>query len=652
MTHPLKNLAKGIVCLLTLWLISLTPTTKGTPLLANETPQDSPHPSCQISDGKVEDMLLYNGTYYIAGNFTLARPANSPPGDPAEEDRFGLLACDQKTGEIISNWDPKVTHSIPENMTVETLALSPNGDILYFGGRFQAVDGETRRKAAAVDRVSGDLLAWHPDPLPSGKVRDIVITKNGKTAYIAGYFGVVAHLATGSGGATISKFAPSILLEDGSNAGLRSLLLSPDDSTLYIGGGAFKTVNGIAREGAAAIDAGTGKITQPFDPNIVDTNPVDQIAQIYEMHWHQDQVYLCGDWWVTEGSGTKEQQRNINRFHPVTGKADMSWLPWTDGGVQACDLDPINGIVFVGGHFDQVGGPGDTPANIGFTKDIAAFDIDTAALLDWRPGTSTTQPKPPYPDVWAVEVDPGAEIAIGGYFESAGGTAQAGFARFEQTPAYFDILLVVEFADNMPASDLAVFHRLKYILGYSPLVLDDDDVTGTEIAGMKLGIITATASSGKVGSKYKSAAEPILTWKPWIYDDMGLTSVEYQTDYGLVSDQSVTILQPGHPLAAGLSGEVDILDSYHNMTWGEPASEGVKIAAVRGHTALFAYETGMILADGDIAAGCRIAFPGHENSPAFHTDAGWQLFDAAVAWGQICHQTGAQKRLYLPAIIR
>jgi hypothetical protein len=43
-------------------------------------------------------------------------------------------------------------------------AVARLGDAVYFGGHFTDVDGVARKKAAAVDAASGQLLPWNPRP--------------------------------------------------------------------------------------------------------------------------------------------------------------------------------------------------------------------------------------------------------------------------------------------------------------------------------------------------------------------------------------------------------------------------------------------------------------------------------------------------------
>lgn len=93
--------------------------------------------------------------------------------------------------------------------TVSVAAISPVGDVLYFGGTFASVGGQSRTNAAAVSMSSGAVLPFAPQV--DFPIFSIEVAKD--TAHIAGN---------------------------------------------------FTTVNGQARRTVAAVDAATGATTRPF----------------------------------------------------------------------------------------------------------------------------------------------------------------------------------------------------------------------------------------------------------------------------------------------------------------------------------------------------------------------------------------------------
>ena len=425
--------------------------------LAQNPPPGAPDPMCQ-TNGAIWDIAARGNTLYLAGIFTQVRPAGAPLGDPASQDRNGLAACDANTGAILA-FDPNPTATVAANLSIETLAFSPDGAALYFGGRFDGVGGESRRNVAAVDALTGAALSW--DPRPTSKVYDIVLSGDGATAYIGGSFGLVAHQTAGAG-AQISAFAPQIRTMSDTLASVRALALSADGATLYFGGGGGRTnpitstpaittgfalVNGVWRAGAAAIDTATGTTTRAFAPRIEDQKDTDLVAQIYDIVVRDNAVYLCGDWWLTDGGATlggwgepdpDGRQANLGRFNAATGAWDASWKPWTDGGAQGCDLDAANNALVVGGHFVKHGGPAQLTSTVPSQKGLAVFDLITAEPVTWTAALSGGT----NPEAFAVRVRAN-QYVVGGAFPQVNAIAQQNLAAFTLRPTVMTYVIQI-----------------------------------------------------------------------------------------------------------------------------------------------------------------------------------------------------------------
>lgn len=381
---------------------------------------------CQ-TNGRVWDIAYYNSTWYLAGDFTQVRPSGVPLSGTGSLARTGLAACNLSGTPL--TWNPVVTHTTPANFTIQTLAVLTSTNTIYFGGRFTHVNGLARQNAAAVGAFSGNARDFAPGLGVNTKVNDIVLSSDGATAYLGGWFGAQAWSTSGAG-AKLNAFAPVIRKSNNSSTGIvTALALTPDQQTLYLGGSDFYFVNGQPRLGAAAIDAATGASTLAFAPVISDTKEGDLYPQIYDVRLSSSHVYLCGDWWTTEGIGEQDpngRQRNLGRFDPTSGAADLNWLPWTDGGVQGCDLDLRNNVLIIGGHFDKTNGFTQTVTDTLPTNDLAAIDLTTGSVLPWQPGTSGGGSQ-----LWAVtaagEID---QLAVGGEFDVIAGVTQSNAGRF------------------------------------------------------------------------------------------------------------------------------------------------------------------------------------------------------------------------------
>ena len=405
------------------------------PLIAAQMPGNAPQAAC-LADGQVEDILVVDGVAYLAGRFQNVRPPGEVIGGPLEVARNWFAACDVATGAVLA-WNPQATcdtgpfPSCANEPRGQTLALSPDRLSIYLGGKFRAIGGVTRRDAAKVSRANAALDPnWLPEP--NNRVQRLVVAPDGARVYIAGNFTAVggcnttpchAYLAAVSPatGLLDATFDPSIESDGGAFATVYAVALSQDSQTLYLGG-EFDTVNTIRRSGAAAVDSATGTTATLFAPALTDTNPNDAEVQVYDIQVDRDWIYLCGDWWATEGIGDQQNQRNVNRFAPSSGAVDPgSWIA-TDGGVQACALDPDLGVLFVGGHFDCVrawldsttpveANPpqcGTDPLFVGTQqRDLFALTVADGTLLPWNPDTAGAA------GTWALTRDNG-RLLVGG----------------------------------------------------------------------------------------------------------------------------------------------------------------------------------------------------------------------------------------------
>ena len=126
--------------------------------------------------------------------------------------------------------------------------------------------------------------------------------------------------------------------------------------------------------------------------------------------------------------------------------------------------------------------------------------------------------------------------------------------------------------------------------------------------------------------------------------------------HGVTVEQlSVVITNPEHPLAAGLSGRVQVYRVLREMNWGAHLAPGAQVVATlapsleaagdaAANTAtdysraavIYYVPKGGALAEGATAAGLRVQFfVENENGPGTYnllTAEGFRLFDAAVTW--------------------
>jgi hypothetical protein len=203
-------------------------------------------------NGEVWELLPVGSTVYVGGTFT------SIGGQP----RHYIAALDVESG-LAMPWAPNADN------VVQAIAVS--GSTVYAGGWFTNIGGQARNLIAALDAVSGAATPWNPDAGATGLEFDPYVKTlavSGSMVYAGGYFNRIggqsrAHLAAldaTTGSAT--AWDPGGVVVDGPT-GVNSLVVA--GSTVYAGG-AFTWVGGQARNYLAALDAASGAATT-WDPN-------------------------------------------------------------------------------------------------------------------------------------------------------------------------------------------------------------------------------------------------------------------------------------------------------------------------------------------------------------------------------------------------
>jgi len=153
----------------------------------------------------------------------------------------------------------------------------------------------------------------------------------------------------------------------------------------------------------------------------------------------------------------------------------------------------------------------------------------------------------------------------------------------------------------------------------------------SEADAVDLVVVSESVSSGNVADAFKDVTKPVLLLEGFIADDMEVATP------GTVLDQTqAEILNPDHPLAAGLSGTVDLyrapktLITYTGLT---PAA--INIAAALGTpdlSVLVAYLPGAEMLNGFVAPGRRLCLGLHSAVPEQYTAQARALFRAAATW--------------------
>jgi WD40 repeat protein len=158
------------------------------------------------------------GTIFLGGTFTQVN------GEP----RANLAAVSAATGELLPSWQADTTGTTPDVKSLEV-----DGDRLYVAGRYGGIDGTTRKRLAAVSVSTGEVVTAFR-PRADRTVNEIALSVDGDILYAGGGFttlgGQPRQMAgavfTATGDAT--SFAPT---ETGGN--VVTVALSADGSRFF-----------------------------------------------------------------------------------------------------------------------------------------------------------------------------------------------------------------------------------------------------------------------------------------------------------------------------------------------------------------------------------------------------------------------------------
>jgi hypothetical protein len=330
---------------------------------------------------------------YVGGFFTTAG------GAP----RVGLAAYSVKTNEITA-WNPTVSG------TVVDIDPTPTG--VYIAGSFDKVGAATRTGAAFVDGTTALAGAWDPRIAWNGNVFAIEAGPNGDVV-VAGAAGLVNKgLPTERGRRGVASFSASTGV-------VTSWAPTIDESVIdleLVGGtayvtGAFSTVQGKPRQGAAAIDTTSAALTD-WDPgihgngaNVLTSDGTDVVV---------------GGFFDTAGGVPR---RGLAAIDLTTGRP-TGFNANIDNG-RVLSLTVGSGAVWAGGSFTQIAG---APAQ----TDIAKFDPTTGQRLEFTQQTDG--------QVRSLVVD-GADVYAAGNFTKVGTITRTGAAAFRDVPGTAGALL-------------------------------------------------------------------------------------------------------------------------------------------------------------------------------------------------------------------
>lgn len=216
-----------------------------------------------------------------------------------------------------------------------------------------------------------------------------------------------------------------------------------------------------------------------------------------------------------------------------------------------------------------------------------------------------------------------------------------------------NILLVVNsFLDPATpsnANDQEVYGRLVS-QSHVVTLADHNNVTVNDLTGQDLVLISSSSSSTAASlnalclNVLKTGKIPIVCYEPGLYDELGLQRGTTFGNAGGHTTLQISTANQGHPLAAGKSGTVGIVNEGFTATVSSSATpltlgtDAIVIASTTsvdpGRVATWGHEKGSRLADNASTTTSRRVglFYNASTAPGGYNDNALALFDAAVNW--------------------
>ena len=372
------------------------------------------------TNGTVWGLASAQGKVFAGGSFTQVRPPGAAEGSAASLNRTNLAVLDAATGGPTS-CVLNVTRSA--NAVVRAVAASPNKDVVYIGGLFDAVNGIARRNLAAIDVLRCTVLPFNPQP--TSFVYAIATTAT--SVYFGGTFAAVgtaarSRLAAVTTDGALLPWAPT------SDDETFALAIDPTGSGNIVIGGRSSTMNGLDSNALAVVDGLTGKNNVqnyprgffPWTPGTGQRTGTSAVKTIV--------VDSTGFYVGNEGTGSGV----------FDGRSAFDWgtyaQRWRDncfGATQA--IVPINGVLYSADHAHNC-----DSENTFEDGQRHFFNAETTAdkkNQPWWPQANDGIGEGIGPRALALaSTATGDFLWAGGEFTQINGVAQRGLARFGQAP--------------------------------------------------------------------------------------------------------------------------------------------------------------------------------------------------------------------------
>ncbi|MCB0757768.1 MAG: T9SS type A sorting domain-containing protein [Flavobacteriales bacterium] len=330
-----------------------------------------------VQGGRVYSLLLDGSTLYIGGTFLTV----------GGESRAGVAAVDANTGSLLP-FAPVLGNALFPRAE----AMVAVGTKLIIGGDFESINGTGRRFLGAVDKLTGELQSWNPDP--SSRVFSVVLSEDGSTVYVGGSF---TSIAGQSRTRTAAFNTATLALLPWTVSATDAVLAMGIEGSVMVLGGEFETLGGQAREHLGAVDVSTAAVLDW----VADTDD-----DVFTMALYNGIVHVGGRF--------REVGGEVRRYVAAVDLATAAITDWDPvAGSNVYTLSVGGDKVFAGGWFTSIGGK--------VRNHLMAMDLATGRPTDWDAHAERD-----YGSISSLCLSPDGQVlyAAGSFVETIGGQAR------------------------------------------------------------------------------------------------------------------------------------------------------------------------------------------------------------------------------------
>lgn len=369
------------------------------------------------TNGVVWAVAQSEGVVFAGGTWSAIRPPGAAPGT-SERRAVNFAAFNAATGEPT---DCQLDFTIGSGTaTVRALTVSPDGDTLYAGGNFAAVNGTSVSRVAAIDIASCTVKSGFRLTL-SAQVHALAVTDD--TVYLGGDFTTVEGQSRTRFAAVTTGGALKPWQANADKAG-RAVEVTPDGQSVVLGGD-FDKVRGTSSHALAVVKASDGAIRRAYPSSFIHRNSVTK--GIY--------IDKTGIYTGHEGTGGGVFDGRIALDLDDFGQR---WRDTCLGATQ--DLAVYKNVLYSGSHAHDCSSMGQF-GELNERQHLLAQSISTPTpLLPWFPDTDDGPLGVEQVGPRAMVVSPrgGTDYMwVGGSFsriQSNGNKPQQGLVRFANGP--------------------------------------------------------------------------------------------------------------------------------------------------------------------------------------------------------------------------